>query len=237
MLKASIPQGIYLDNGGLFSQRPQRRTKKNAETGIEILAAMHCKALNIGIEELEYGPSFLHQTARKYGLPLVSTNLRHKDGTSPSWINESLILPIHGNKIAVLGIIKPLPTATAQPGLNDLVRQDPAKALQKALAKLDNKNIDFVILLSRLNSTETFALVDQFPQINMAISRDTLQRKVLTTDSGQKIMRGGKNCSNFRSALLRPLDDGSYAITPQATRSLRTDNHDKTIDRIIEQGM
>ncbi len=210
-----------------------------AKTGIEILAQMRCRAVNIGSEELVYGASFLTKAAREYSLPLISSNLRDSNGKTPAWLNRSLVIPVKDKKIAILGIINPSPDMPPAANLEGLTRQDPAQALQEVFSELKGEKIDFFILLSRLNTPQTLALVEQFPAIGVAIAKDDLgNNTLLTTDSGQKIMRGGRHCADFRSALIIPKKGGGYQVQPQVTKSLTDGSkHDKTIDSIIIKGM
>ncbi len=198
---------------------------------------MRCRALNIGTEELVHGVSFLTKMAKEYSLPLISSNLRDSNGKTPSWLHRSLVIPVKDKKIAIFGIINPLQDPANN--LEGLTRQEPAQALQEAFSELKGKEIDFFILLSRLNTPQTLALVEQFPAISVAIAKDDLgNNSLLTTDNGQKIMRGGRHCGDFRSALILPKEDGGYLVQPQATKSLTDGSrHDKAIDSIIIKGM
>ncbi len=199
---------------------------------------MRCRAINIGTEELVYGVSFLTKTAKEYSLPLISSNLRDSNGKTPSWLHRSLIIPVKDKKVAILGVINPLQD-TPVDNLEGLTRQDPAQALQEAFSELKGKEIDFFILLSRLNTPQTLALLEQFPAIGVAIAKDDRgNNTLLTTDNGQKIMRGGRHCGDFRSALIVPKKGGGYQAQPQVTKSLTDGSkHDKTIDSIIMKGM
>lgn len=148
--------------GGLYD--PQSSTHQNDSLRsmalCSLLSVIQYSAIAIGDEELQYGVSFWEEVQKKYALPLVASNVIGSD----SLFQRSLSFLHKGQKIAVVSVCsEELFLSRAA----DFSVVSPFDVLPQILDSLSDA--DYVVLLSHISPNETNALLEAFPQIDLAI--------------------------------------------------------------------
>lgn len=154
---------LKVDAGGYLRVPANEPSKIGVRYIAEALAKMQVDAVNVGASDLSSGLGFLQDLQTSFSLPLVSANVRTKNGKAafPAYRVSKLKL-MNGKKVsvAIVGVTKPvdgrIPTAP-QP---DYEITDPVAALKETLPKA-KKESDLIILLAYYTREDVPALLEK----------------------------------------------------------------------------
>lgn len=194
---------LVLDCGGIFGGKP-KEIGVYSDIAVQSYAAMGYDAVNVSEHEFALGIDYLKNAAADSHISLLSTNLRTKDGEPLSWVKPYLIKKIGDVRVGILGVMsekafkKPIDSNVSdkdcygsqepvsdKPSPNNYslpenIKQSleviaPEKALKSQIQAIKGRT-DIIVLLSRLDMTETMSLVDRIRGIDLAISCSSLPK-------------------------------------------------------------
>jgi 5'-nucleotidase/UDP-sugar diphosphatase len=202
---------LLLDCGSVLDTQ---RNDANAQLHLKAMERMGYDALNLGVQELLAGESFLRRTRSDVSFPYIASNLLY-GGDRPSWFKEYMIKEVGSVKVAILGILDPddLKQIPNQDDAKGFEAIQPKAALDRLLPEVRGK-ADVVILLSQLDEAKNRSLLDAVQGIDVSISSGC---------SGGMLMLYGRPEKDV--AILhtgtRGMTMGMVAITPDDQRTLR----------------
>lgn len=194
---------LVLDCGGIFGGKP-KEIGVYSDIAVQSYGAMGYDAVNVSEHEFALGIDYLRRTAQENQMPLLSSNLKAKGGALLSWVKPFVIKKIGDVSVGILGVMsekafkKPIDSNVSdkdcygsqepvsdKPSPNNYplpenIKQSleviaPEKALKSQIQAIKGRT-DIIVLLSRLDMTETMSLVDRIRGIDLAISCSSLPK-------------------------------------------------------------
>jgi 5'-nucleotidase / UDP-sugar diphosphatase len=163
-IRKEDPSVLLLDCGAVFD-----RSRDTVELHLKAMERMGYDALNLGSQEFAFGKEFLEYTHSSVSFPYIASNLLYRGSKIP-WTREYVIKEVGGIKVAILGVFNPDDlTNMKQTLVAGLEVIPPETALKRLLPEVRGK-ADLVILLSRFDVFETFALANAAKGVDVAIS-------------------------------------------------------------------
>ncbi len=124
-------------------------------------------AMAVGSSDLMLGHSQILKLARKNGITVLSGNLRNKAGKE--LFPGSILLEKNGEKIGVLAITMPESRLESKFAASGVVFSDPVAAAKELTGSLRAKGADVIVLLSAADRKQTTEIINQTPEINIAL--------------------------------------------------------------------
>ncbi|OQB09442.1 MAG: Trifunctional nucleotide phosphoesterase protein YfkN precursor [Candidatus Omnitrophica bacterium ADurb.Bin205] len=183
-LRKSNPNTLLLDSGnyfagGLLDQVTQNTQLDMQRTVVNLRAMelMQYDALNLSNDEFNFGERFFEDSAAKLKLNFVSSNIQSER------ISYYIIKEIAGIKIGIVG----LANHKAKEKLSVLSFSEPLAALKDSVAKLKERGVDIVILLSNIGSEECQRLVKEVPGIDLVLEGGGSFKEDISYKKGETI--------------------------------------------------
>ncbi|MDD3987735.1 MAG: hypothetical protein WC293_00115 [Candidatus Omnitrophota bacterium] len=183
-LRKGNPNILLLDSGnyfggGLLDQATQNTQLDMQRTVINLRAMelMQYDALNLSDDEFNFGERFLEESAAKFKLNFISSNIQ-SERTAYYIIKE-----IAGVKLGIVG----LANNKVKGKLVALKILEPLAALEDSVAKLKERGADIVILLSNVGLEECQRLVKEVPGIDLVLEGGGSFEKEITYKKGETI--------------------------------------------------
>jgi hypothetical protein len=133
---------------------------------LEALSIMKYDAITLGDRELALGPEILQQHIGVNRSPVVCSNLRYQG--SYLW-DKVKVIQRGGVRIGILGMVDPVRVQQAANGVPSPWTIDDGLRVVKPLLDSLKHQVDVVLLLSQLGFWNTLELLDQCPQIEVAV--------------------------------------------------------------------
>jgi len=232
-LRANGNSILYVDNGGLFPQPVKEDQDLLAEVGFNIFNYSKLDGMNIGNGEFCFGTEYLSRVAENNSFPFLSTNI-----SSPheiSWLKKYIIKEFDKRKIAVLGILPEdsFSYITDKKLVGNLTVISPLDAVKETVNELKG-SVDGIILLSRLNVVDTVQLVQEIPEISLAIARGGDEKAVILNNGNQIVVANGENSQEFRSVNMDFAGTEGVIVTQNKVKSLDDSvEHTEVVDTMI----
>ena len=192
-LRAGRPHPLLLDAGDRFQGSLFYTYYKSAALK-PFFETLGYQAMTLGNHEFDDGPAELSHFLSGLTVPVISANV---DATAEPLLagkfGATLVLPVGGEQIGVVGLTTPATATNAKPGPN--VRfTDPVAATRTAVAALHRQGIKRIVVLSHLGFAE--------------------DRKLAAAVDGVAVIVGGHS-----HTLLRDGDPRATAGSPQVETS------------------
>lgn len=145
---------LVLDAGNALFQDVMTQddlSKKKAELVLKTMGELKTAAMAVGLKDLNLGPAFLKDTARKAGLKVLSANLFQ--GDKPVF-EPSTVVSAGGARIGLIGLTAAAPQFAKYPGL---VSQPPVAAAIAQAKKL-KPTVDLVVVLAAVPIADALQL-------------------------------------------------------------------------------
>ena len=180
---------LFSKSGRFLAGSPEHIT---AGAIAEIYNLLGFDAIGVGSRDLSGGPSLLIDTRDK-GVPWTSANLYDHD-------EQRLFAPyrqksIDNLTIAIIGVTDPSPHAA-----KELIIKDPVSELTPLVEKLTDTS-DLILLLSSMSLADTVRLVEQLPQIDIAISADNGKGNVAPITTAKSLVTQTGNRGRYQGVL------------------------------------
>lgn len=167
-LRKKYPKALLLDAGSFFAGGVMDENTQNAEldkqrslVNLRAMELMRYDAVNLGMDEFNFGWDFLYENIKKTKLAFLSCNLK-SEAVVPYVIKE-----VSGIKVGIIGLTSPAALSKAA-GLKFL---EPRFALRNTIKVLkETKGADIIIVLSRLGETEDLGLSEEVEGIDILIA-------------------------------------------------------------------
>lgn len=181
--KKKFPNAILVDNGDTYQGSIASFLSKGAPV-IDWLNSENYFIWNVGNHEFDWGIKTLAENLKSFSGTVLCANC-HWSGKPPSPLAPAkpfVIKEINGVKIAFIGITHPnIPLWSRQKLIQDIVVEQPVKALMRIMPKVRAENPDITVLLAHSGlDTETDAIeeplqeiIDMFGDIDVIIAGHT----------------------------------------------------------------
>lgn len=165
-IRKKDPQVLLLDAGGFFAGGLMDEYSQNTEldkqrtlVNLKAMGLMQYDAVAAGEDEFNFGKDFLEENINQLNIPVVCANLKTKRFI-PYAVKE-----ISGIKIGIIG----LSNLSARQKVSGLNFVDARTATGEAIAVLQAKKTDLIILLSHLGKNEALSLINEVKGIDIII--------------------------------------------------------------------
>ena len=140
---------VRLDAGDQLQGTPVSSWVHGRST-VEALEALRLDAAAIGNHEFDWGIDTLEARLRQADYPWLAANIRTADGSGvPAWAEPWTMIARAGLRIAVIGVITPRTSTSANPELVAGLRfEDPAVAVRRLLPTIRAEGPDFVVVVA-----------------------------------------------------------------------------------------
>lgn len=157
---------LLLDGGDSFTAE-KNVPELRAEISMEGLSLMKYDGLNLADGELSLGREFFLKVNEKAQFPLLSANI-FKNGESRPLGEAYMVKEFGGFKVGVIGLVSPDFFNQEFLTKEGLQIKDPEATLKEILPEVQSK-ADIIILLSHVGKERTRALIQNIPNIDVAI--------------------------------------------------------------------
>ncbi|MCM3204380.1 5'-nucleotidase C-terminal domain-containing protein [Paenibacillus illinoisensis] len=217
--RSENPNTLLLDAGDAV-HGTTFATLVNGESIVKVMNEMGYQAIVPGNHEFNYGSKHLVELADMMNFPMLSANVKKKDGTG--LFDPYLIKEVDGVKIGIIALTTPETMYKTNPkNVEGLDITDPA-AEAKILVNEIRSKVDVVVVLGHLgqdaSSTDTsFKVVKEVPGIDVFIDghSHTILQDGLVSDNGTLIASAGEY-TNF-VGVIDLWVDGGKVTKKQAT--------------------
>jgi hypothetical protein len=190
---------LVLDAGGAVQgDSPYDRMKFEAILQGE--KAMGLAAHNLGKAEVQFGPAYLREVARRLDVPFVSTNTIDTEGKSLAEPCRTAV--VGAFRVAVLGVISP------QYATRSVRVSPPRQALLEQLGMLRGK-YDAAVVLAYLPEEELRALAESLPEADVVAGGPTGQ-PIQPQNRGPTLLVSATRQGKFAARLSRNPADGHW---------------------------
>lgn len=150
-IRRSEPNVFLFDAGDIFTGALSRLT--DGALMFEFMITMGYDAMGIGNHEFDYGEAILSWQKNRAPFPVLGANLFFK-GTGNPYAQTHTIIERDGVRIGVIGILgqDAASTAIARDHIDELDVTDPAEAVARSVAELQN-DVDLIVLLTHMGHT------------------------------------------------------------------------------------
>ncbi|MBO7605126.1 MAG: hypothetical protein J6S61_01485, partial [Elusimicrobiaceae bacterium] len=95
---------LLFDSGNLFSVTREGQIAKLSGT-LNLLSQLPYTAITLSAEDFKFGAEDIKNALKNNKIPIVISNLKAIDGSTPKGIKNSMVLNFEGVKIGVLGVL------------------------------------------------------------------------------------------------------------------------------------
>ena len=155
---------LLVDSGDFFWQR--KLGELRAEITVKALRMMCYDALNVADGELSFGLDFLEKYAPKLKGIFLTSNVSCPK--TPPWQPFIIKEFKNGLRVAVVGLVSSKLVNQARMREDGISIEEPSACLKRLLPDI-RKKADLVLVLSHLNWEPSKALVEEIPDVDMAI--------------------------------------------------------------------
>lgn len=178
-----------VDLGGL-ARRWGRQAQLKFETTLEALRDLNYIATGLGPEDLLLQADFLptqHFIDGDRALPFLGANLMFYDFPELGTPVPLVIVEQSGLKLGVTSIISEslIRDVIPEGGKSDISWSEPGPALEHALSRFDEANVDFRILLSHATIDESREFARQFSAFDIVVSAEGPEDPAVDSDPEQ----------------------------------------------------
>ncbi|WP_419393347.1 bifunctional metallophosphatase/5'-nucleotidase [Cytobacillus praedii] len=151
------PNTLLLDAGDTLHGTPFA-TVSQGESITEVMNTVGYDGMAAGNHDFNYGYKRLLELEKKLNFPVLSANVRQKDGTN--LLKPYEIKEVDGIKLGIFGLSTPETHYKTNPkNVEGLTFTDPVKEAQAMVKELKSQNVDMIIAVTHLgideSSTET----------------------------------------------------------------------------------
>ncbi len=183
-LAARTEPYLFFDGGNWFGVAPEAAMTQGSFV-VPFLKALPCSAASVSEQDFAYGWPVLRTIVRDLSYPVLVSNLK-LDNQIPWPLHDYHIFTRGTLKIGVFGLVSPNVVQTNRNRLTGFTVEDPVEAARRMVALLQQKGVDFIILLSSLgdNTPDTPAdalLAEEVNGIHLILSANK-DREMPETD-------------------------------------------------------
>lgn len=150
-------------------RRIGRQPEIKFQTTVEAFKQMGYRAATLGVDDLKLSSIEVVQVAgsdqRNPGC-FLSANV---DIIDPSFFPDYRIVEAGGRKIGITGVLG-AGGAKDLAGISDVIIEDSVESLKTVVAKLQEENCDFLVLLAHADLDESRALAQQVPDFDIVVT-------------------------------------------------------------------
>ena len=179
---------LLFDGGNWFGGAPEAAISQGMFIQ-PFLQALPFTAASLSDKDFAFGWPALRAIVRELDYPVLVSNLK-LENQIPWPLHDYRIITYQGIKIGVFGLVSPDTVRLYRNRLTDLIVLDPVQTAADMVALLQNKGVDFIILLSSLgNNTADMPadalLAEDVPGIDLILSANK-DRELPETERVQK---------------------------------------------------
>lgn len=166
--RSIYPVFLTLDAGDIIHGTPME-AKHGPQPVLEAFNAIGYDCATVGNHEFDFGQENLRHAARLAKFPLLSANVRTKDGEPWGPLRPGMVIERGGRRIGIFGLTTPETVQIEWPRTIDGVHfNDPHAAAREQIAALRSK-VDLLICLSHLGYAADRTLAHEAPGIDLIV--------------------------------------------------------------------
>lgn len=213
------PNTLFLDGGDAI-HGTTFATLVNGESIVKVMNEMGYDAIVPGNHEFNYGWEHLQDLSKELHFPMISANVKKKDGTG--LFDPYIIKEVDGVKLGIIALTTQETAYKTNPkNVEGLQFTDPSDEMQKQVNALRDK-VDVIVALAHMGQDDsdvdnTFDVVDEVDGIDVYIdghSHTTLEDGIVT-DNGTLIASAGEYTKYV--GVVDLWVDGGEVVTKKAT--------------------
>ncbi|WP_211747044.1 5'-nucleotidase C-terminal domain-containing protein [Paenibacillus sp. Marseille-Q4541] len=190
------PNTLFLDGGDAI-HGTTFATLVNGESIVKVMNEMGYDAIVPGNHEFNYGWEHLVKLSKEFNFPMISANVKKKDGTS--LFDPYIIKEVDGVKLGIIALTTQETAYKTNPkNVEGIQFTDPSDEMQKRVDELRSK-VDVIVALAHMGQDDsdvdnTFDVVDEVDGIDIYIdghSHTTLEDGIVS-DNGTLIASAGE---------------------------------------------
>lgn len=162
------PKLLHLDAGG-FADFFRTDGKLITEAIISSYSKLGLQAVNVSMRELAGDAAIFQKLAKKYDLPLISTNLAYQDSDEYPF-SSNIKINFAGRKLRIFGVTRKVSRTWKDSDGRVIVANDPLESMNRAISELDKD--EQVILLAYLPRRDLIELLKEVKGIDLALGCD-----------------------------------------------------------------
>ncbi|SFS64476.1 bifunctional metallophosphatase/5'-nucleotidase [Marininema halotolerans] len=181
----------------------------------DIMCATGYQLVTLGNNELlTFSKDELRELYQDAPFTVLATNVKEKEGGTPSWARDIVIQEIDGCRIAFLGVTISFPTVYELLGWNV---EDPFDVLATEVAKVRGK-VDGIVLLSHLGLGNDRRLAERIPGIDVILGGHT--HHLLRTPEwvGSTMIAAAGQFGEYLGHVTMELDKGTRRISKMTAK-------------------
>lgn len=164
---------------------------------IDILNKMKLDVFTPGNHEFDFGPEVFRERMAETTFPVITSNIREKNGSQPAHILDQQIIEVQGIKIGFYGLTTEDTPAVSQPG--DITFAPSVETAKAKFAALKKAGADFVV-----------AVVHTPITVDMALARESLADLVLSGHDEHLLA-----FYNGKTALTESKSQGDFSVVTE----------------------
>ncbi|MBO4707327.1 MAG: bifunctional metallophosphatase/5'-nucleotidase [Elusimicrobiaceae bacterium] len=187
---------LLFDSGNLFSVTREGQIAKMSGT-LNLLSKLPYTAITLSAEDFKFGAEDIRNALKNNKIPIVISNLKNSDGSTPKSIQNSMIIDFEGVKLGVLGVL-------SKGDFDNLVRSsgfkayDEIESLKPLIESLKKEEVNIIILLSSLGferqdkAASDKTLLDELTDIDILLGigkENTENSKIIINHSQENLQQ------------------------------------------------
>lgn len=190
------PNTLLLDGGDAI-HGTTFATLVNGESVVKVMNEMGYDAIVPGNHEFNYGWEHLVKLSKDLNFPMISANVKKKDGTG--LFDPYIIKEVDGVKLGIIALTTPETAYKTNPkNVEGIQFTDPSDEMQKYVNELRSK-VDVIVALAHIGQDDsdtdnTFDVVDEVDGIDVYIDghSHTILEDGIVADNGTLIASAGE---------------------------------------------
>ncbi|MCX6339626.1 MAG: bifunctional UDP-sugar hydrolase/5'-nucleotidase [Candidatus Aureabacteria bacterium] len=192
--KSGIPT-LLLDAGDIFLGTPEGNVSRG-KAMTEVMNADGYDAMAVGNHEFDLGVDILEGLAESARFPILGANvISSVTGRLPPFLKPYLIKECGPLRVGIIGVITEQTPVIVMPGRTEkIIFKDTREVVRSCVAALNEKGVNFVILLSHCGFGEDKKLASAVGGIGVIIgghSHELVRRPVRIRSTGTLVCQAG----------------------------------------------
>jgi len=192
--ESGIPT-LLLDAGDIFMGTPEGNVSRGKAV-TEVMNEVGYDAMAVGNHEFDLGVDVLEGLATSARFPILGANvISSVTGRLPPSLKAYLIKECGPLRVGIIGVITEQTPVIVMPGRTEkIIFRDPREAARSCVAALNEKGVNFIILLSHCGFEEDKKLASAVGGIGVVIgahSHDLVRRPARIRSTGTLICQAG----------------------------------------------
>jgi 5'-nucleotidase/UDP-sugar diphosphatase len=194
-MRQANPNGSLVISGGDVFQGAPESEMAHGKPALELLPKAGYDLVTLGNHDFDYGQEFLGEWTNHATYPILSANVRGKDGQMLPGVQASIIKEMDGYKVGFIGVTtQTTPEICLKENVKGLDFQDPVPAVKAEIQKLRDQGANLIGLIAHTEEREEERIAAEVQGIDFILGGHTHQvYKDAKVASGVPVYRSGSS--------------------------------------------